>query len=132
MAPLRARDLRRGLDGPCVSAAYEDLRSKLRAFVDERDWDAFHTPKDLAMSIAIEAGELLEVLQWRDAKAADLTADDRRRLGEELADVLLYSMLLADKAGVDLLEAASRKLVENARKYAAERARGRAEKYDRL
>lgn len=115
-----------------MTAAYEDLRSRLRAFVDERDWDAFHTPKDLAMSVAIEAGELMEVLQWRDVKAVDLTADDRRRIGEELADVVLYSMLLADKAGIDLLDAVGRKLAENARKYPAEKARGRADKYDRL
>jgi NTP pyrophosphatase (non-canonical NTP hydrolase) len=113
-------------------AAYEDVHRRLRAFVDERAWDAFHAPKDLAASIAIEAGELLEVFQWRDLQAADLTPDDRRRIGEELADVVMYAMLLADKAGVSLWEAVDQKLAENARKYPADKARGRADKYDRL
>lgn len=111
---------------------FEDLRVKLRAFVDARDWDAFHAPKDLAMSLAIEAGELLEVFQWRDPAAADLTVEDRARLAEELADVTMYAMLLADKAGVDLLAAIERKLAQNAEKYPVEKARGRADKYDRL
>lgn len=112
--------------------AYQAVRARLRAFVDERDWDAFHTPKDLAMSLAIEAGELLEVFQWRNVPAADLTPEDRRRIAEELADVTLYAILLADKAGLDLLDALDRKLIENARKYPADKARGRADKYDRL
>ncbi|HVM44850.1 MAG TPA: nucleotide pyrophosphohydrolase [Candidatus Thermoplasmatota archaeon] len=111
---------------------YEELRARLRAFVSERDWDAFHAPKDLAMSVAIEAGELLEVFQWRDLQAADVTRGDQRRIADELADVALYAMLLADKVGVDLLEEAARKLEENAAKYPVERARGRADKYDRL
>lgn len=115
-----------------VPGAYDDLRMKLRAFVDEREWDAFHTPKDLAMSVAIEAGELMEIFQWRDLRATDITAGDRARIGQELADVVLYSMLLADKAGIDLLDAVGRKIAENAKKYPAERARGRADKYDRL
>ena len=111
---------------------FEEVRDALRRFVDARDWDAFHTPKDLALSVAIEAGELLEVFQWRDLQAAGITEDDRRRVGEELADVLLYAMLLADKAGIDLLDAARRKLDANAAKYPVSRARGRADKYDRL
>ena len=131
-APSGKGDLHRVLDAARVSVAYDDLRARLRAFVDERDWDAFHAPKDLAMSVAIEAGELMEIFQWRDLQAADLTREDRHRIGQELADVVLYAMLLADKTGVDLLDAAGRKLAENAKKYPAERARGRAAKYDRL
>ncbi|HET6405982.1 MAG TPA: nucleotide pyrophosphohydrolase [Candidatus Thermoplasmatota archaeon] len=115
-----------------MAASYDELRARLRRFVDERAWDAFHTPKDLAMSVAIESAELLEVFQWRDLQAADLAPEDRARIGEELADVLLYAMLLADKTGVDLLDAVARKLEENARKYPADKARGRADKYDRL
>lgn len=111
---------------------YEEVHRDLRAFVDERAWDAFHAPKDLALSVAVEAGELLEIFQWRDLTAADLTAEDRRRIGEELADVAMYAMLLADKAGLDLLDAVARKLEDNARKYPVEKARGRADKYDRL
>lgn len=111
---------------------YEALRRDLRAFVDERAWDAFHGPKDLALSVAIEAGELLEVFQWRDLQAADLTPGDRRRIAEETADVVTYCMLLADKAGFDLLDAVRDKLAQNREKYPAEKARGRADKYDRL
>ena len=112
--------------------SYEEVRRELRAFVDERHWDAFHAPKDLAMSVAIEAGELLEVFQWRALQAADLTPHDRRRIADELADVTMYCMLLADKAGVDLLEAVRAKLADNRAKYPVEKARGRADKYDRL
>jgi NTP pyrophosphatase (non-canonical NTP hydrolase) len=115
-----------------VPPSYESARASLRAFVDERDWDAFHAPKDLAMSLAIEAGELLEVFQWRDLQAADITPEDRRRIADELADVTMYAMLLADKTGVDLMDAVARKLADNARKYPADKARGRADKYDKL
>ena len=125
-------DLHRVLDARRVTSNYEELRVKLRAFVDERAWDAFHTPKDLAMSVAIEAAELMEIFQWRDLQAAALTPEDKGRIGQELADVVLYSMLLADKAGIDLLDAVGRKLADNARKYPADRARGRADKYDKL
>ena len=112
--------------------AYEDARARLRAFVDERAWDAFHRPKDLAMSVAIEAGELMEVFQWRDPEAADLSAEERARVAEELADVVMYAMLLADKCDVALWDAVAAKLEANARKYPAEKARGRSDKYDRL
>lgn len=112
--------------------SYEDVHKDLRAFVDERAWDAFHSPKDLALSVAIEAGELLEVFQWRQLHAADLAAEDRRRIGEEIADVVMYCMLLADKAGLDVPTIVARKLDENRAKYPADKARGRAEKYDRL
>lgn len=115
-----------------VAHDFERVRRDLRAFVDERAWDAFHAPKDLALSVAVEAGELLEIFQWRDLHAADLTPEDRRRIAEETADVVTYCMLLADKAGFDLLEAVSAKLARNREKYPAEKARGRAEKYDRL
>lgn len=111
---------------------FEAVRNDLRAFVAERDWDAFHAPKDLALSVAIEAGELLEIFQWRDLHAADLTPEDRRRLAEEVADVVMYCMLLADKAGFDLPEAVAQKLQRNREKYPVEKARGRADKYDRL
>lgn len=125
--------MRRLIDGGLVETpSYERSHARLRAFVDERAWDAFHAPKDLAMSVAIEAGELLEVFQWRDLHAGDLTPDDKRRIGEELADVAMYTMLLADKAGIDLWAAVDAKLAENARKYPVDRAKGRSEKYDKL
>jgi NTP pyrophosphatase (non-canonical NTP hydrolase) len=115
-----------------TAPTFEDARRTLRRFVEERAWDAFHDPKDLALSIAIEAGELLEVFQWRDVTAADLAPQDRERLREEVADVVLYAMLLADKAGFDLPEALVEKIARNAAKYPVEKARGRSDKYDRL
>jgi dCTP diphosphatase len=112
--------------------SFEDVRRDLRAFVDERDWDAFHSPKDLALSLAIESGELLEIFQWRALHAADLTPEDRERIADEVADVVMYAMLLADKAGFDLPDAIARKLAANRAKYPVEKARGKATKYDRL
>lgn len=112
--------------------SFEHVRANLREFVDERAWDAFHTPKDLALSVAIEAGELLEVFQWRHLQAADITPEDRRRIQDEVADVVLYCMLLADKAGFDLPTALAEKLATNRAKYPPDKARGRADKYDRL
>jgi len=109
---------------------FEEARAALRAFVDERDWDQFHDPKDLALSVAIEAGELVEIFQWR--AAAKLSEDERARVAEELADVAMYCMLLADKAGVDLPAAVIDKLAKNRAKYPVEKARGRADKYNRL
>lgn len=112
--------------------SYEDARRALRAFVDARAWDPFHNPKDLAASVAIEAGELLEIFQWRDPAASELTPEDRARLAQELADVAMYCMLLADKADIDLPGAIVDKLRHNEAKYPADKARGRADKYDRL
>lgn len=111
---------------------FNALRADLRAFVDERAWDAFHAPKDLALSLSIEAAELLEIFQWRDIRAQDLRPEERARIGEELADVLMYAMLLADKAGIDLVDATREKLAQNAEKYPADKARGRSDKYDKL
>lgn len=93
--------------------------------MQERDWSQFHSPDSLAKSIAIEAGELLECFQWSpDADEAEV-----RR---ELADVLIYCLLLADRLGADVDDVIGAKIEENARKYPVERARGRSEKYDRI
>ena len=105
------------------------------AFRDERDWRQFHNPKDLAISICLEAAELLESFQWKgpDEIAAFLAEDDnRRRVGEEMADVLILLVSMADAVGIDLMEAARAKLAVNGRKYPVERARGNAKKYDAL
>jgi NTP pyrophosphatase (non-canonical NTP hydrolase) len=105
------------------------------AFRDARDWRRFHAPKDLAISIALEAAELLEHFQWKDAAAAAAHLARRRergRVAAEMADVLLLLLSLADVLGVDLREAALRKLRTNARKYPVARARGTAAKYSAL
>ncbi len=97
----------------------------LRAFVAERDWSQFHTEENLAKSISIEAAELLECFQWGEDA-------DRERVVDELADVLTYCLLLADKLGVDADDIVLAKLKETANKYPAARARGTSTKYDRL
>lgn len=113
----------------------EGLKRRLAAFAEERDWDQFHNPKNLAMALAGEAGELLEIFQWLSPeKSAGLTADpDKRRAVEaELADVFLYLVRLADKLDVDLEAAVARKLEENAAKYPVEKSRGNCLKYTEL
>jgi hypothetical protein len=106
------------------------LRDALRAFAAERDWEQFHTPRNLAVALSVEAGELLEHFQWMDEGAsAQLPADKRVQIGEEMADVLLYLIRLSDKLGVDLADAAQRKLQLNAVKYPAEKVRGSSRKY---
>ena len=168
---------------PCVVSHsmndLERLRDQLRAFAAERDWDQFHSPKNLAMALSVEASELVEIFQWlteaqsrelspaalaaaRDwaqfhspknlamalsAEAAELleifqwlTEEQSRGLspeakaaaGEEVADVLLYLVRIADQLGIDPVEAARAKLAANARKYPVEKARGTSKKYTEL
>ncbi len=109
------------------------LRDDLRQFAAERDWDPFHSPKNLAIALSVEAAELLEPFQWLSEEAsAALPAATHRQVEEEMADVLLYLIRLADKLDVDLVGAAMRKLQANALKYPVEKARGRSTKYMEL
>lgn len=106
------------------------LRDKLRAFAEARDWDQFHSPKNLSMALMVEVAELMEHFQWlTEAQSGDLAAKHKAEVAEELADVLLYLVRLSDKLGVDLREAALRKLDKNALKYPAEQVRGSSKKY---
>ena len=106
------------------------LRDKLRAFAEARDWNQFHSPKNLSMALMVEAAELMEHFQWlTEAQSAELPPDDKQAVGEELADILLYLVRLSDKLGIDLREAALLKLEKNALKYPAEQVRGSAKKY---
>lgn len=106
------------------------LRDALRAFADERDWNQFHSPKNLAMALIAEAGELVEHFQWMtEAQSAQLSLQQREEVALELADVLLYLVRLADRLDIDLAQAATKKIEINAEKYPAERARGSAKKY---
>lgn len=108
------------------------LTAALRAFAAERDWDQFHSPKNLAMALAAEAGELLEQFQWlSEAQSAELPDHTHAAVREEIADVLLYLLRLADRLHIDPLAAAADKIAINARKYPADQARGRADKYTR-
>ena len=106
------------------------LRDKLRAFAAERDWDQFHSPKNLTMALMVEVAELMEHFQWlSEAQSVNLAAADKPAVADELADILLYLVRLSDKLDVDLLKAALHKLEKNAAKYPAEQARGSAKKY---
>jgi NTP pyrophosphatase (non-canonical NTP hydrolase) len=107
----------------------EDIRHRLRAFADARDWDQFHSPKNLAMALVAEAGELVEHFQWlTEPASASLPEKERAAVALELADVLLYLVLLADKLGIDLAEAAKRKIDLNEQRYPADVVRGSAAK----
>ena len=118
---------------PFAAKDLEELRAKLREFTDARDWDQFHSPKNLAMALSAEAGELLEVFQWlTEAQSRRLVPEAQAAASEEIADVLLYLIRLADELGIDILDAARRKLAKNAQKYPVDKARGHARKYTDL
>ena len=102
-----------------------ELMDEIRAFTEERDWDQFHSPVNLAKSISIEAAELLECYQWSDQA-------DIEKVKEELADVMNYSLMLADKLDLDPAEIIRQKVKRNAEKYPVEKSRGRSNKYDQL
>ena len=118
----------------CVKNAVDSdltrLRDLVRAFVDERDWDQFHTPKNLASALSVEAAELLEHFQWlQHGRPDELGPDKAREVRHEMADVLVYLVRLADKLDVDLFAAVQEKMVLNREKYPAEQVRGDARKY---
>lgn len=107
------------------------LRDLIRQFVTERDWDQFHTPKNLAAALCVEAAELLEPFQW--LKTGDIAELDSTRLDQvrhEMADVLVYLVRLADKLDVDLAKAVTEKMAINRTKYPADKVRGDARKYN--
>ncbi len=108
----------------------EGLKLRLREFAEERDWDKFHSPKNLSMALIVEAAELVEHFQWlTQAESLELPEEKLQDVKEELADILIYLVRIADKLGVDLIEEAYRKIEKNTRKYPAELVRGRADKY---
>ena len=109
---------------------FEEAARKALSFRDEREWKQFHNPKDLALSISLEAAELLENFQW---SGSDLEAESKREhTVEELADVVVYCIFMADRLGVNLAEAIAEKIDADAAKYPADKARGNAKKYDEL
>lgn len=112
----------------------EDLQRKIVNFRDERDWKQFHTPKDLAMSISIEAAELLECFQWKNKEDVEnyLLSDKSQEIGEEMADILIYLLNLSDVLNIDLLEIAYKKIEKNSLKYQVHKAKGNAKKYTEL
>ena len=105
----------------------ETIQAELRKFNQERDWDQFHNGKDLAVALAIEAGELLEAFLWKSPEDGKI-----EKVREELADVLNYAFQMADRYGLDIKEIMLKKIRQNAEKYPADRSKGNAKKYDEL
>lgn len=123
-----------GPDPLSAESSLEALTGAVRAFADERDWHRFHTPKNLAMAVAGEVGELVAELQWlTPEESANVMADPATgpRVRAEIGDVMIYLVRLADLLDIDLVEAASEKLADSARRYPADRAFGRAAKAPR-
>ncbi|KAF0702801.1 Aste57867_7751 [Aphanomyces stellatus] len=115
-----------------ASLTLEDLRGKIARFADERDWNKFHTPRNLLLAMTGEVGEVAECFQWRGDHDQDVdkwSAEDKEHLGEELSDVLIYLVRLADKCNVDLPTAALRKIEKNAVKYPVDKVQGSSLKY---
>lgn len=108
------------------------LQNQLREFAEARDWQPFHSPKNLAIALSVEAAELLERFQWlSEAQSKQLSAEDRQAVREEIADVAIYLVRLADVLGIELDSAIQDKMRRNAEKYPIELARGNAVKYNR-
>ena len=108
----------------------ENLRTKINAFVIERDWAQFHTPKNLAMAMIVEAAELVEQFQWdTPQESVELSTEKREAVSHELADTFVYLLRIAEVLNIDLIEAANQKITLNALKYPVEKARGSNAKY---
>jgi len=109
---------------------FNTLRDRLKAFAQERDWEQFHSPKNLAMALIVEAAELLEHFQWLTPEQSELLAEDKRREVElEMADIFIYLMRMCERLDLDLLKVVEDKIKMNAEKYPADKVRGSAKKY---
>jgi dCTP diphosphatase len=114
-----------------MSEMLRALQQRLAEFAAERDWQQFHSPKNLAMALSVEVAELVEQFQWlTEEQSRTLAAERQQRVRLELADVFIYLLRIADALDVDLLQAADEKIALNERKYPVERVRGDARKYD--
>jgi dCTP diphosphatase len=113
-----------------MSDSLNELRGRLQAFVEERDWQQFHSPKNLAMAMIVEAAELVEHFQWlTEQQSLELAEDKREQVAHEIADTFVYLLRMADVLGIDLIAAANAKIDLNAKKYPAEKVRGSNAKY---
>lgn len=118
---------------PMKKDSLERISRELRQFAEDRDWVQFHSPKNLAMALSAECGELLEHFMWLDGEeSASLSSEQTNAVELELADVMIFVIRLADRLDVDLLDAVRRKVEINAQRYPVDKARGRAVKYDKL
>ena len=117
------------------STTLAEIKARVLAFARERDWEQFHAPKNLSMALAAEAGELMEHFLWAEPEASRTIAQDaakRRKIEEELADVVIYALEFANMTGIDVAAAIETKMAANAAKYPVEKARGRSDKYTEL
>lgn len=106
------------------------LRARVNAFVEERDWAQYHSPKNLAMAMSVEAAEVVEHFQWMtEADSRHLDADTKEQVGQELADTFVYLMRIAEVCGIDLIQAANAKIDLNAQKYPVDKCKGSNDKY---
>lgn len=113
-----------------MSDSLAELRARINRFVEERDWEQFHSPKNLAMAMIVEAAELVEHFQWDTLEESRQLSDEKRELvGQELADTLVYLLRIAEVTGIDLIEAANRKIALNGEKYPVEKVKGSNKKY---
>ena len=113
-----------------MTDSLQDLREKINTFVAERDWTQFHTPKNLAMAMIVEAAELVEQFQWdTPAESQQLSSEKREAVAHELADTFVYLLRLAEVLEIDLIDAANKKIALNALKYPVDKARGSNAKY---
>lgn len=108
----------------------EEVRAKVAEFASDRDWEKFHSPKNLAMALSVEAAELLEIFQWlTDSESSTLSSEQLMAVSHEVADVQVYLVRLADTLGIDILHAVKEKMCLNTQKYPALKVRGSAKKY---
>jgi dCTP diphosphatase len=113
-----------------MSDSLDNLKTRLRDFAKERDWDQFHSPKNLSMALIAEAAELIEHFQWlTQEESAKLPKDKLKEVEQELADILIYLIRISDKLGIDLVEAANKKVELNKIKYPSSQVKGSARKY---
>ena len=113
-----------------MADSIDNLSKEVDDFACERDWEQFHSPKNLAMALIVEAGELVEHFQWlNQQQSLDLDEKSRKAVAEEMADVLIYLVRMASRLDIDLLDAARKKIILNGKKYPVEQAAGRADKY---
>ncbi len=113
-----------------MSDSLNDLRARVNEFVEARDWAQFHSPKNLAMAMIVEAGEVVEHFQWMtEEQSRNLDAATKEQVGQELSDTFVYLLRIAEVCGIDLLEAANKKIDLNAKKYPVEQCKGSNAKY---
>ena len=116
-----------------MSAEIQSIQASLRSFAEEREWGQFHSPKNLAAALSVEAAELLEHFQWLTEEQSRAIPEEKRdAIAQEIADVLIYLLQLADKLGIDPLDAARNKMKLNAAKYPVDRAKGTMKKYSEI